>query len=289
MANQGGYAVVDADEDDGQGGRAPGLEFKTFLGTESAQERMPSASTSSGRTPAEVPYSPFNLVYYQGYFDVETTTILKRVGMSMIPREGFIQEVCDGHIDLYGPFWTLTTLILTLYTTSTLTASISQYLSNPDLKPESNIPLLTTATSLLYIYGLGVPALLWAATKWLGVGDWGLAEALGIYGYAMGVYVPISLLCLIPVGILRWVLVGLGAVSSGYFMVRNIYPVLANADNKMLRLLIVAVAVLHGVMALAMKVLFFSYSVAGYNVGPDPIATNPILTAPTDTSDGYRL
>jgi len=34
----------------------------------------------------------------------------------------------------------------------------------------------------------------------------------------MAVYVPISLLCLIPVGILRWVLVGAGAASSGVFM-----------------------------------------------------------------------
>ena len=43
------------------------------------------------------------------------------------------------------------------------------------------------------------------------------------------------------------------------------------ADNKMLRFLIIAVVLLHAGMALALKVLFFSYSVAGYNVGPDPI------------------
>ena len=65
---------------------------------------------------------------------------------------------------------------------------------------------------------MGVPAALWGVTKWLSVGEWGVAEALGIYGYAMSVFVPISLLCLIPIGILRWALVGLGAVSSGYFM-----------------------------------------------------------------------
>lgn len=52
----------------------------------------------------------------------------------------------------------------------------------------------------------------------MGVGDFRVVEALGIYGYAMGVFVPISLLCLIPVGIFRWALVGLGAISSGYFM-----------------------------------------------------------------------
>ena len=148
----------------------------------------------------------------------------------MIPREGFIADACEGHVDLYGelirlsleltagPFWTLTTLILTLYTTSTLSASITQYLAVPDAKAPSNLPLLSTATSVVYAYGLVVPSLLWAATTWLGVGSWSVVEALGIYGYGMGIFVPISLLCLIPVGILRWVLVGLAAMSSGYFM-----------------------------------------------------------------------
>ena len=119
---------------------------------------------------------------------------------------------------LVGPFWTLTTLILTLYTTATLTSSITQYLASPLSAPNSNLPLLSTAITTTYVYGLLLPSLLWGVTKWLSIGEWGVAEALGIYGYAMAVFIPISLLCLIPVGVLRWVLVGLGAISSGYFM-----------------------------------------------------------------------
>ena len=69
----------------------------------------------------------------------------------------------------------------------------------------------------------------------------------------------------------RWAVVTLPNVVAENCRVRNIYPVLASGDNKPLRLLIIAVAVLHGAMALAMKVLFFSYSVAGVNLGPDPI------------------
>ncbi|KAK6906290.1 hypothetical protein I203_100275 [Kwoniella mangroviensis CBS 8507] len=255
--SQGGYAVVDVDDEINDQGN--GLEFKTFLPTDSNAPRATSPS------PPDVPYSPFNLAYYQTYFDVDTNTVLKRVGMAMIPRSGFIVENCDGQIDLYGPFWTLTTLILVLYITSTLLSSITQYLQSSHAS--SNLPLLSTAVSVIYFYGLGLPAFLWGATKWLGVGEWGVAEALGLYGYSMGVYIPVSLLCLIPVGILRWVLVFGGAASSGYFLVQNIYPVLASADNKMTRLLIVAVIALHGGMALAIKVLFFSNS----TIGPDPI------------------
>jgi hypothetical protein len=115
-----------------------------------------------------------------------------------------------------GPFWTLTTLILALYTTSTLTASITQYLASTP--STSNLPLLSTAATIVYVYGILFPAILWAGTTWLGVGDWRVVEVVGIYGYAMSVFIPISLLCLIPVGILRWALVVGGAASSGLFM-----------------------------------------------------------------------
>ncbi|XAO27069.1 hypothetical protein I312_105911 [Cryptococcus bacillisporus CA1280] len=189
MAQQ-GYAVVDVDEDPSGPSHGSGLEFQTFLPSQ-ADARHPNAPS-----PPDVPFSPFNLTYYQTYFDVDTNTVLKRVGMAMIPRPGFITEVCDGQIDMYGSFWTLTTLILTLYTSSTLTTSIAQYMSSSHAS--SNLPLLSTATSAIYVYGLLVPSLLWGATKWLGIGEWGIAEALGIYGYAMSIFIPLSLLCLIP-------------------------------------------------------------------------------------------
>lgn len=146
----------------------------------------------------------------------------------MYPRDHFIDETCDGQIDLYGkwkltllmigPFWGLTTLILALYTTSTLSSSISQYLADPDGHNVSNLPLLSTALSVVYFYGLGVPAALWAVTRWLGMGEWGPAEVIGTYGYAMMVYIPVSLLCLIPYEIVRWALVGAAAAVSGLFL-----------------------------------------------------------------------
>jgi hypothetical protein len=203
-----------------------------FLGS-NAQSSQASSQARGQSEVSTAPFSFFNIAYYQSYFDVDTNTVLKRFGMSMIPRPDFIGEVCSGSIDLYGkclqvlrmawrslagPFWTLTTLILVLYTTSTLTSSITQYLSDPDQHITTNLPLLSTALSVVYVYGLLVPALLWGATKWLGVGEWSVAEALGTYGYAMSVFIPISFLCLIPVGILRWVLVGTATGSSGFFL-----------------------------------------------------------------------
>lgn len=188
------------------------------------------------------------------------------------PTGNFIQDVCDGRPDLYGscrahllppsaclsshvpcflstpgPFWTLTTLAFTLYVFSSLSTSISAYLANPDIPPVQDIGKISFAAALVYSYGLGFPALLWAVVRWLGGAEvgWGVVEALVIYGCelarlrsrrafrtrakagtdlnlsladSMSIYIPISVLCIIPIPILRWILVGLGAGSSGWFL-----------------------------------------------------------------------
>lgn len=89
-----------------------------------------------------------------------------------------------------GSFWTLTTLIFTLYIFSSLSTSLTAYSAGEPTTQD--LTLLSVCVTLIYSYGLGFPALLWAATKWLGVGTWSIAEALSIYGYAHAVYIPIS-------------------------------------------------------------------------------------------------
>lgn len=82
--------------------------------------------------------------------------------------------------------------------------------------------------------------------------------------------------------ILRWVLVGVAFATSGYFLVANVYPILASvrplspfafasnysflsrlaqAEAKATRLFIIVIAALHAGLALSFKVLFFSYYV----------------------------
>lgn len=127
-------------------------------------------------------------------------------------------------MDLYGPFWTLTTLVFTIYLSTSLSASISAYLSpsssSDEGKPHQDLTLLSAATTLVYTYGLAFPALVWAAVRWfsrtggngftqgqgvLGGGDdgaggvqWRLAEAWAVWGYAMAVYVPVSVSPFVP-------------------------------------------------------------------------------------------
>lgn len=82
-----------------------------------------------------------------------------------------------------------------------------------------------------------------------------------------------------PFPIVRWVLVGVAFASSGYYLVANVYPILASvraafsslflpiyqfmhqAEAKSMRLIIIIVAALHAGLALSFKVLFFNYYV----------------------------
>ncbi|KAG5340074.1 hypothetical protein C0989_002873 [Termitomyces sp. Mn162] len=149
-----------------------------------------------------------------------------------------------------------------------LAASISAYLSAPGTDYDYDFTLLSVAVSLVYAYGIGLPVLLWLGLRYLGVGEWSVVEAVAVWGYAQFVWIPVSILCVIPVPIVRWVLVFLAFASSGYFLVTNVYPILASAEAKATRLVIILIAVLHAALALTFKILFFSYYVV-QKIGAD--------------------
>lgn len=94
--------------------------------------------------------------------------------------------------DLYGPFWTLTTVIFSLFVFSSLAASIASYLSHPSAQYDYNFQLLSVAVSLVYAYGLGLPALLWTALRYMGVSEWSLIEAIAVWGYGQFVWIPVA-------------------------------------------------------------------------------------------------
>jgi hypothetical protein len=215
--------------------------------------------------------------------------------------------------DLYGPFWSLTTLIFTLFVTSSLASSIVSYLSDSPITYD--FALLSVAVGLVYAYGLALPAILWALLRYWGVvgsgGEgWGLIEALSVWGYGMFVWIPVSVRarpsprpqhprahppadtmhipqrhramgsCRCRIRHLRLLPrsqplphPGVGVYTTLPLLAHA--HVLAQADHKSARLLIVVVAVLHAALALVFKVVFFSYYVVK-DIGPkDPTGEVP--------------
>jgi len=267
------YVSVEADERLEEGPER--LQFKSFLSADPAGGNPGGGVGNTSRgylhdQPAKTGSGFWTVEYYQSYFDVDTTTVLRRCYGTLLPTStSYLSSHLSPAADLYGPFWTLTTLILTLFLSSSLAHSISSYLSKPGAKYDYNFTLLSVAVTLVYVYGLAVPVGLWLALRWLGVGEWSVVEAVAVWGYGQFVWIPVSILCVVPVPIVRWVLVGVAFCTSGYFLVMNIYPILASAEQKPTRLLIILVATLHAALALTFKVMFFSYYVK--EIGPsDP-------------------
>ncbi|EJU01411.1 Yip1-domain-containing protein [Dacryopinax primogenitus] len=251
----GKYQTLDVNEE------AQPLEFKSFLGQPDAAVEPAPAATSSRRgytTDRPVSTSFWQVEHYQKWFDVDTNTVLMRCLMSMYPIDSHLTGP-EGP-DLYGPFWTLTTLILALFVSSSLASSIASYLSSEPT--DYNWTLLSVAVGLIYIYGLAVPTGIWAVLQWSGVQECSVVECLSIWGYGMTVWIPTALLCIIPVPLLRWGLTLLAALISLAFIIRNIYPILATAESKSVRLFVIVFIVLHLGVALSLKIVFFSYYVA---------------------------
>jgi len=250
-----GYEAIEADERVEQGN---GLEFKSFLENDpNAGRRNTTVNRGYLSDQPQRSNSFWTFQYYQQYFDVDTNTVLQRCVGTLLPKSNYVANYLSPSPDLYGPFWTLTTLIFSLFVFSSLASSIVAYLS--DRPVEYNFQQLSVAVSLIYAYGLGLPALLWIALRYLGVNDWSLVEAIALWGYGQFVWIPVAVLCVIPVPLVRWVLVGIAFCVSGYFLVANVYPVLASAEAKATRALVIIIALLHAALALTLKVLFFSY------------------------------
>ncbi|KAM5535664.1 hypothetical protein V8D89_010651, partial [Ganoderma adspersum] len=268
------YVQIEADERMQEGPER--LQFQSFLGTDARQATQ--ESTTGRGYFADRPKSSgfWQLEYYQPYFDVDTKMVVKRCYTTLLPHtSNYLSAHLTPNADLYGPFWTLTTLIFALFLSSSLASTIAAYLTDPKHSSaallEYDFGLLSTAVALVYSYGLGVPVLLWLALRYMGVGEWSVIEAVAVWGYGMFVWIPVAFLNINPIPLARWILTGIAFLVSGWFLVANVYPVLATADAKPVRLIIILLVALHVVVAFCFQVLFFGYYPLK-EVGPkDPI------------------
>ncbi|KII91702.1 hypothetical protein PLICRDRAFT_518156, partial [Plicaturopsis crispa FD-325 SS-3] len=198
------YVSVESDDRIEEG--PEGLEFKSFLGADGSANvgnqaggaRSPGAANINRGYLQDQQSKPsggfWTVEYYQPYFDVDTKTVLKRCYSTLLPTSSsYLSTHLTPAADLYGPFWTLTTLIFTLFLSSSLASSITVYLSAPgSAEYDYDFQLLSIAVSLVYAYGLALPILLWLALRYLGVGEWSVVEAVAVWGYGQFVWIPVS-------------------------------------------------------------------------------------------------
>lgn len=208
----------------------------------------------------------WSIKYYQPLFDVDTLQVLNRIKGALLPRpKGAFFELVAPNPDLYGPFWISTTLIFSMAMTGNLASYISFTPTPAHPKWTYNFNQLSLASSVIYSYVTLLPLLFWMLLRYYEASK-KLVDVLCIYGYTLSVFVPISVLCVLPNNFLRWLLVLLGGAVSAVFLLSNFHAHLADcfpygegdAKRKMY-LLLGSMGTFHLVLLFLFKLYFFHY------------------------------
>ncbi|XP_029014049.1 protein YIPF2 [Betta splendens] len=201
--------------------------------------------------------------YYQSFFDVDTVQVLDRVKGSVMPLPGrnFIKHYLRSNPDLYGPFWICATLVFSVAISGNLSTFLSER-GNPDYHYRPQFHRVTIAAVVIFLYAWLVPIGLWSFLTWRQgaerqVGGYSFLETVCVYGYSLFIYIPTSVLWIIPSEWLHWTLVLVAMAISGSVLVLTFWPVVRD-DTKLTAVATVGtIIVLHALLAVGCKMYFF--------------------------------
>ena len=164
-----------------------------------------------------------------------------------------------------GPFWIATTLIFAMAMTGNLASYIAFVPSPKHPKWTYNFNQLTMAGTVVYSYVTVLPLLVWLLLRYYEASK-RLVDVLCIYGYTLSAFVPISVLCVVPSDLLRWILVLVGGAISSIFLLSNFHAHLADCfpygegdAKKKTYSLLGAMLCFHIILVFMFKVQFFYY------------------------------
>jgi len=174
----------------------------------------------------------------------------------MWPFKNDFLETIKQNPDFFGPFWVSTTLIFMM----AAAGNFSAYLSNSTTW-HYDITKLSYGAAVIYGYVFLIPICLWFYLRWIDI-KVRLIAALCIYGYSLFIYLPVSVLCILPVTWIKWVFVGVGLVLSTGFLVVNLWMPLKERLGCAFVILII-ISALHVGLALTFRLYFFCYTASG--------------------------
>ncbi|ORZ22114.1 Yip1 domain-containing protein [Absidia repens] len=273
MSSKNQYNVLVDMEEAGDGYNQPttiesdGLEFQDFTNdtnkamgvppppTSNTPSNFYSAEPQSNTSQANKPI--WSVDYYTGYFDVDTSQVVERCLKSIYPVGDFAEDTLNHRPDLYGPFWIPTTVVFAVFVCSSLAGSLAAYMAC--VEHLYDFRQLSYAVFVVYMYAFLCPVLVWASTKYFGCQP-SLLEIINYYGYSLTIWVPVSVLCVIPYDIARWIFVGIAFSLTGYFLTKNLYSIISRTDAKTSRIILFVILGAHALFALVLKMAFYSYS-----------------------------
>lgn len=107
-------------------------------------------------------------------------------------------------------------------------------------------------------------------------------ELLCIYGYSLTIFIPISILWIIPVNWLQWTSTLIASLISGSVLVVTFWPTVHSEHKKFSALSMLGVLLAHLLMAVCIMLVFFH--VSDKNINPSDPTTTTITTVMVSTT-----
>jgi hypothetical protein len=138
---------------------------------------------------------------------------------------------------------------------SSVSGSFAQYLSGQN---KSDVDKVTASAFFFYGYIALLPLLIWGVLIYHKK-PMRLLTLVGIYGYAMSVFIPAAILCAFPSAILRWSIIFSAAAISGLSIIMNVKANFLEALQSKGTLYLGVIAAIHFGLAIGLKLYFFLY------------------------------
>jgi len=202
-------------------------------------------------------YHWWNIEYWQFLFNVNTRQVFRRILGALIPFPPKFFEITEQNPDVYGPFWIASTLVFIMSAAGNIGNWLNAELAGESSSWTYDVSKLPGASGFIYGYLGVIPLLLYFFCRYNQI-PLQLLQIYCIYGYSMFIYLPISILCVIPRDEIRWGLVGLAFLISTAVLISNIFRALKGHMGKGFIVLII-IALLQLGFALTCMLYFFVY------------------------------
>jgi hypothetical protein len=192
--------------------------------------------------------------YIGKYFNVELSDLKLKLKGALIPFNKSFYQSIEVNADLYGPFWTFTTIIFLI----ALIGNISSYVHCEDkTKFVYNYNHVPHAIFIIYGFGFGAPFLLWIISKFLFRIDIDLLINMCVYGYSYVILVPILILCIIPYRLISTLALLYFLIHSCAFLFYNMYLIIQQKAPKSKYFVLGLLGGVQFILFLLLKFYFF--------------------------------
>lgn len=165
------------------------------------------------------------LTYAQQFFDVSTDDVVKRLRLALLPfpfQTDGTQNEFRMRPDFWGPFWVATTAVFFL----AATGNFARLIESPDRKNfSSDYGLVSISAAMVYGCLLAVPLITRASLYFAGqeADSINFKQMICVYGYSLTPAIPVSVICVAPVGGIRTLAVFVGLGISLAFIRGNLW------------------------------------------------------------------